>query len=68
MTGEDAGQLEHGAAAVGPQGGDYRVSENSAEVTPLIAGTLRACLRTRLLSAGTYLDLLGVARRVADVM
>jgi len=41
VPGEDARQLEHGAAAVGPQGGDYRVCENSAEVTPLIAGTLR---------------------------
>ena len=41
VPGEDAGQLEHGAAPVGPQGGDHRVSENSAEVTPLIAGTLR---------------------------
>ena len=29
---------------------------------------VRACLRTRLLSAGTYLDLLGGARRVADLM
>ena len=36
--GEDAGQLEHSAAPVGPQGGDYRVGENSAEVTPLMDG------------------------------
>jgi hypothetical protein len=41
MPDEDAGQLVHGAAGVGPQFGYHRVSEDRAQAAPLIAGTLR---------------------------
>jgi len=37
---EDAGQLVHGAAGVGPQLGYHRVSKDRTQATPLIAGTL----------------------------
>jgi len=41
VPGQDAGQLEHSAAPVGPQGGDLRVGDDGAEIGALAAGTLR---------------------------
>ena len=40
VPGQDAGQLEHGTAGIGPQGRYLRVGDNGAEKFPLVAGTL----------------------------